>query len=182
MNKTYAFQNTISGEDIKALRHTLKLTQADFSELVGVSKKTIERWESGKEEITGPITRVVRLLWENNQIKDRYEVPAQTLPLRLAYYCRDMLCTVIDVDDINQQIKICNFTGKYQYRAFGANEWPTYDEYQEFLESRCFPRTRDKMKLILEDLNLPFNDLLMIIEKTGGRMAEDDFRLEVIRL
>lgn len=182
MTKTYAFQNEITGEDIKTLRHSLNLTQAEFSELVCVSKKTIERWEGGTEAITGPITRLVRLLWENNQISERYMIPPQTLPLRIEYYHKNTLCTVIDVDDINQQIKTYNYTGKYHYRAFGSNEWPSYEDYSEFLESRCFPRTRDKMKLILEDLNLPFYDPLMIIEKTGGRMAEDDFRLEVKRL
>ena len=55
------------------------------------------------------------------------------------------------------------------------NEHPTYEEYEEFLESRCFPRTRDKMKILLEELNLPFYDPLMIIQKTKGEMAEDDF-------
>ncbi len=31
-----------------------------------------------------------------------------------------------------------------------------------------FPRTRDKMKLVLEDIGLPFYDTFMIIEKTGA--------------
>ena len=43
----------------------------------------------------------------------------------------------------------------------------------EFLEERCFPRTRGHMRLILEDLGLDFYDPLSIIEKTQGRMAED---------
>lgn len=66
-------------------------------------------------------------------------------------------------------------------RAFGRNEHPTYKEYEEFLDSRCFPRSRDKMKLILADLNLPFYDPIMIIEKTEGRMAEDDFWIKIER-
>ena len=53
------------------------------------------------------------------------------------------------------------------------------DDYKEFLESRCFPRTRDKMKLVLEDIGLPFYDTFMIIEKTQGRMAEDDFWIRI---
>lgn len=52
---------------------------------------------------------------------------------------------------------------------------PTYEDYEVFLESRCFPKSRDKMKLILKDLDLPFYDPLMIIQKTEGRMAEDHF-------
>ena len=50
--------------------------------------------------------------------------------------------------------------------AFGVNQLPTYEEYEEFLESRCFPKTRDKIKLELKRLDLPFYDPLMIIEKT----------------
>ena len=52
---------------------------------------------------------------------------------------------------------------------------------EEFLESRCFPRSRDKMKLVLKDLDIPFYDPILIIEKTQGRMAEDDFWLRIER-
>ena len=37
------------------------------------------------------------------------------------------------------------------------------------------------MKLILKDLGLPFYDPIMSIEKTEGRMAEDDFWLRIER-
>lgn len=41
--------------------------------------------------------------------------------------------------------------------------------------------SRDKMKLVLKDLNLPFYDPFTIIEKTEGRMAEDDFWIRIER-
>lgn len=85
------------------------------------------------------------------------------------------VCTIIDVNELAREVKIKNYTNNLIFRAFGVIENPDYDEYLEFLESRCFPRTRDKMKLVLEDLDLPFYDPFMIIEKTEGRMAEDDF-------
>ena len=53
--------------------------------------------------------------------------------------------------------------------------------YTDFFESRCFPKSRDKMKLILKDLDLPFYDPFMIIEKTEGRMAEEDFWIRIER-
>lgn len=37
------------------------------------------------------------------------------------------------------------------------------------------------MKLILEDLNLPFYDPFMIIEKTQGRMEEDNCWIKIER-
>ena len=67
------------------------------------------------------------------------------------------------------------------FRAFGVVETPNYNQYQEFLKSRCFPESRDKMKLILKDLGLPFYDPSMSIEKPEGRMAEDDFGIRIER-
>ena len=59
------------------------------------------------------------------------------------------------------------------HRAFGVVENPTWEDFLEFLEERCFPRTRDNLKLILQDLELDFYDPFYIIEKTQGRMGED---------
>ena len=82
---------------------------------------------------------------------------------------------------MNREVKITNYTDNVMFRAFGIEEAPNYEMYQEFLESRCFPKSRDKMKLILQDLDLPFYDPFMIIEKTEGRMAEDDFWIRIER-
>ena len=92
-----------------------------------------------------------------------------------------MVCTIMDVDEMNRKVTIRNYIDNPLFRAFGRNTEPSYEEYEEFLESRCFPRTRDKMKLQLKALDLPFYDPVMIIEKTEGRMAEDDFwvRIEI---
>ena len=37
------------------------------------------------------------------------------------------------------------------------------------------------MKLILDDLGIPFYEPMLIIEKTEGKMAEDDFWLKIER-
>ncbi|MBO5541977.1 MAG: hypothetical protein J5936_00910, partial [Acholeplasmatales bacterium] len=76
---------------------------------------------------------------------------------------------------------IKNYTNNLLYRAFGVNENPTYKDFEEFLKSRCFPETRDKLKLVLNNLNIPFYDPFLIIEKTEGRMAEDDFWIKIER-
>ena len=76
-------------------------------------------------------------------------------------------------------MKIRNYTDNLMFRAFGRIEEPTYQDYEEFLKSRCFPESRDKLKLVLKDLNLPFYDPFMIIQKTEGRMAEDDFWIKI---
>lgn len=88
---------------------------------------------------------------------------------------------MIEVDEVGQKVHIKNYAEHLMFRAFGVNENPDYKDYEEFLESRCFPRTRDKMKLVLEDLELPFYDPMLIVEKTEGRMAEDDFWIRIER-
>ncbi len=94
---------------------------------------------------------------------------------------KEKICTIIDVDDNNRQVQIFNYTKQVMFRAFGNVLNPTYEEYIDFLKSRTFPETRDKLKLILKDLDLPFYDPFMIIEKTNGKMAEDDFWIRIER-
>ena len=93
---------------------------------------------------------------------------------RMCFLYRDQLCTTIDVDFKHEKIMIQNYTHKIPLRAFGVVEHPTWDDFEWFLESRCFPKTRDHAKDILREMGLPFYDPLLIIEKTQGRMAGDD--------
>jgi len=177
----YAVEKTILAEDIRTLRKKLKLTQKDFAKLVNVSKKTVERWEISDREITGPVTALVHILGEYPQLEENLRIPKKEYPLRLWYMFKREICTVIDVDERCRKVKVYNYTTNFIKKAFGRNEKPTFEEYETFLESRCFPRQRDKMKLVLEDLELPFYDPFLIIEKTEGRMAEDDFWIRIER-
>ena len=171
----------VTSEDIKQVRKKLKMTQKAFAEFVGVSKPTVARWEESSEKITGAITLLVTVLMLHPEFKDDLVLPKRNTPIRMKYYHKNMLCTVIDVDEINQRIYIKNYTDNLLFRAFGRNTKPTFADYEEFLESRCFPRERDKMKLMLKEFDLPFYDPFMIVEKTQGRMSEDDFRIEIER-
>ena len=179
--KKYAVADMISGADIKKLRGKLKLTQAEFAALVNVSQKTVERWESTDSPVTGPVVTLVKILCEHPQLEEELKIVPKEYPLRLWYMCGDDVCTIIDVDEQDRRVKIKNYTGDYMFRAFGRQESPSFEDYEAFLESRCFPRGRDKMKLVLEELKLPFYDPFMIIEKTEGRMAEDDFWIGIER-
>lgn len=180
-SKLFAIPDTLDGKDIKAIRKKLKLTQAEFAELGNVSVKTIERWESSDKPVTGPIVTLIKILKEYPQMEEELKIPVREYQMRLWYMYFDEICTIIDVDERERKVKIYNYTKNYALRAFGREEKPTFEQYEEFLESRCFPRSRDKMKLILKDLNLPFYEPLMIIEKTQGRMAEDNFWIKIER-
>lgn len=90
------------------------------------------------------------------------------------------ICTVIHADYQTKTIAIENKTDDPLHRAFGINEQPTWEDWEAFLRSRCFPETRDKLKLVLKDIGVPFYDPLLIISKTKGRMAEDFQWLDII--
>ena len=177
--KTFAIMQEISGMEIRNLRKKLSLSQSAFGRLANVSVQTIARWESSKEKISGPIVTLAKLLGEYPEIAVKFLIPEQKMPLRLWYMRNADVCTIIDADEHHRKVEIYNYTTEKMNRAFGVREHPTYEDYEEFLESRCFPRTRDKMKLELKSLDLPFYDPLMIIEKTEGRMAEDNFWIKI---
>ena len=82
-------------------------------------------------------------------------------------------CTVIDIDFLKQKIYIQNKTDDIIHRAFGVVENPSWDDFELFLEDRCFPRERGNCRSILCSMGLTDYDPLQIIEKTQGRMAED---------
>lgn len=182
MKKTrFAISGEVTSEDIKRIRKKLSLTQAGFAQLANVSVKTVERWEAESKSITGPIVTLVKVLNEYPQIREEYEIPEKMEPMRLWYMLKNEVCTIIDVNEREKRVQIYNYTKDNIKRAFGKNEHPTFEEYEEFLESRCFPRSRDKMKIMLKELDLPFYEPLMIIEKTAGKMAEDEFWIRIER-
>ena len=179
--RKYAVQKIITGLEMKKCRKRLGVSQKEFAELVNVSKKTVERWEYSGQPVTGPVVTLVYILMNEPAWEEKLIIPEKEMPIRMSYMFRDELCTIIDVDEEKRRVNVRNYTNHFLKKAFGNNEHPTYEDYEEFLESRCFPRTRDKMKLILRELDLPFYDPMMIIEKTEGRMAEDDFWIRIER-
>ena len=179
---SYAIQKSIKGIDIKNIRTKLKLTQKELADFLNVSKKTLERWETSERPVTGPCVPLLRILDEDPDLLEYFCVPSKKCSLRLWYMKGDTYCTLIDVDELGRRIFIKNYTDDMQSRAFGANEHPDFNDYEEFLKSRCFPGSRDKMKLMLKELNLPFFDPFMIVQKTAGRMAEDDFHIDIEKL
>lgn len=180
-NKLFVTPEFATAQEIKRVRTRLGLTQKEFAQLINCSKATIERWETTEGPISGNIVLLLILLERNPEYVEDMKVPEKVYPLRLWYMHNQTVCTMIEVDELRKRVKIKNYTENPFFRAFGNREMPDYEEYQEFLKSRCFPENRDKMKLILKDLGLPFYDPFMIIEKTEGRMAEDSFWIKIER-
>ena len=66
--RIFAVAEEFSGQDIKCIRKKLRITQKEFANLVNVSVTTVERWESGKKSITGPVVTLGKLLKEKKEI------------------------------------------------------------------------------------------------------------------
>ena len=177
----YITREYVTGEDLRELRAALGLTQKDLAAFLRCSKRTVENWETKAERITGPLVPLVEILIRHPEQVKALELPEKRTRLRLWYYYERQVCTVIDVDEPRRTVSVRNYTGNPLFRAFGVNTEPTFEDYEAFLASRCFPRSRDKMKLQLKELGIPFYDPLMIIEKTEGRMADDHFWLRIDR-
>lgn len=52
----------IQGDEIKKIRESLDCSQSMLAEILGVSKKTIEYWEAGKNVPSGPAQRLLALM------------------------------------------------------------------------------------------------------------------------
>lgn len=180
-NKLFLTPEFTTAKEIKRIRKQLGLTQKEFAVLVGCSKSSIERWETSTSPIEGPIVLLLRMLERYPEYLGEISVPEKVYPLRLWYMHEQKVCSIIDVNELSKQVHVTNYIDNPLFRAFGNVEEPDYDMYTEFLESRCFPKSRDKMKLVLADLALPFYDPFMIIERTEGRMAEDNFWIRIER-
>lgn len=116
----------------------------------------------------------------SRQIIDKYvnRPPEKNYTLRMTYMHGQNPCTIIDVDFLNERVTIKNRTDDILYRAFGVVENPTWQQFQEFLEDRCFPKTRGNMKAVLKELGIDSYDPLQIVERTKGRTADDNLWLK----
>jgi putative transcriptional regulator len=52
----------VNGAFVKTLRDKLNMSQNVFASMLGVSEKTVEKWEQGKHKIKGPNARLLYLL------------------------------------------------------------------------------------------------------------------------
>ena len=91
----FAIQHTLSSKDIKLMRKRLGLKQKDFAALLNVSVKTVERWEEADVTVTGPAVTLLKILYETPEWVEELQIPTKIYPLRLFYYYKESLCTVL---------------------------------------------------------------------------------------
>ena len=89
------------------------------------------------------------------------------------YMDRKKPATLLDIYPAINRLEIWNFTDDLISRAFGSREKPSWQEYEQFLEDRCMPRTRYGIKKELEHMGLDSYDPFQIVEITKGRVYGD---------
>ncbi len=101
----------------------------------------------------------------------------------LRLYDKDALCSTIYADFTWRTLVVENQDVSPVKTAFGNIQIPTWEDFQRFLAERCVPQQRAGLREYLEALGLEEYDPLSIIEKTGGRMAEDEqwLTIEVVK-
>lgn len=65
---------TFSAQEIKNVRNSLQMTQATFAAVMGVSNKTVEAWESGRNVPIGTARRMLSLLKADPALLSRYNI------------------------------------------------------------------------------------------------------------
>lgn len=91
---------------------------------------------------------------------------------KMYYMWEDEICTEIILKK-GLKVEFTNYTDMIWRRAFGVREEATYEDFQEFLKERCFPKERGNCKEILEGLGLDFYEPFEIVQKTHGVMGCD---------
>lgn len=138
----------------------------------GVSRQTLSAHLNATDDVKDNIYCTYKR-WAILNREFRKSCQLQDYVLRMEYMCEDELCSIILVDFRQKKIEVINKTNEVIHQAFGVKAKPDWEDFEYFLESRCFPKSRDHVKSILQELGLQSYDPLAIIEKTGGHMAED---------
>lgn len=64
----------IESTDVKNIRLSLNMTQVVFAEVIGVSVKTVESWESGTNTPSGIARRMLSLLKSDPLLPEKYNI------------------------------------------------------------------------------------------------------------
>ncbi len=97
----------------------------------------------------------------------------------IKFYNKKKICTKICADFTDETIAVKNYTDNVVKTAFGRNELPSWQDFLSFLDERCVPESRSGIREYLEAIGVDAYDPIKIIEKTQGKMAEDEQWIEL---
>lgn len=148
-----------------------------------VSRQTLSKYLNRKEQENPAIPQeeIYRTYSKWKKLNSCFGVEnVADYTIRMDFMNGDECCTHLLIDCRRQRILIQNTTDVLLHRAFGVKQKPSWQDFEDFLEERCFPRTRAHLRLVLQDIDVDSYDPLAIVEKTNGRMAEDNQWLRII--
>lgn len=176
-------QDLFGTTDIEELKQIAAQYKQNNPRQAGRKKKFTDKDVAHMRELRAdgvPMQEIADQYGTSRQIVSKYlnQAPEDGYTMRMTLMFQNKPCTAIDVNFLQNQIKIRNYTKDILHRAFGVKEDPTWEDFYVFLQDRCFPKTRGNVKALLAELGLQGYDPLQIVEKTGGRTAEDDLWLK----
>ncbi len=72
--ETFARKRSLPAINVVELRSSLSMTQKSFAEILGVSCRTVEAWESGKSTPTPTAKKLMYLIQENHSLVQKLSV------------------------------------------------------------------------------------------------------------
>ena len=63
-----ALPDKLSPQDVSCIRHMHHLTQKELADGLGVSKRTVEAWETGRNNVTGTASKLLCLLKQGDVV------------------------------------------------------------------------------------------------------------------
>ena len=166
-------------DDVAQLREIAEKTNQKNPRNAGRKKRSSAAEIADMERLRSDgvtVNEIAQRFHTSRQVIGRYlsPKPREGCTLRMTYMFHQNPCTVIDLDFLNRRVFIENKTNDLLHRAFGVNEHPNWGDLEIFLQDRCFPKSRGNCKQILREMGLTDYDPLQIVEKTQGRISEDN--------
>ena len=144
---------------------------------LGLDKDTTaELIFDGKSIVIRPVQPNDINIFKSEAIKSGHNV------VQYEYFDKETLCSTIVCDFTDKNLRVVNHTDNLLKTAFGIQNKPTWNDFMEFMAERCVPKTRYNLSEILKELNLHNYDAVAIVEKTQGKMAEDEQWLKITKL
>ncbi|PCI04627.1 MAG: hypothetical protein COB78_10060 [Hyphomicrobiales bacterium] len=60
------FRKSLSGKEIRFLRHQIDLTQSELARFFGCNVQQVARYEKNENKLTGPADRLLRIIYEEH--------------------------------------------------------------------------------------------------------------------
>ena len=73
--KTFSRKRSLPAVDVCKTRKSLNMTQKGFSDMLGVSPRTVEAWEAGRTSPTPMAKKLINLINEDNSLVQKLTEP-----------------------------------------------------------------------------------------------------------